>query len=208
VARRLRVGLTGGIGSGKTTVALRFKELGVPVIDADEIAHALVAPGQQALAELVATFGMGILMADGQLDRRRLRNQVFANPELRKELEAILHPRVRAELERGSAAAPGPYVLQAIPLLVESGNRASVDRILVVDVEEELQLQRVMARDASTRDEARAILAAQASRAARLNAADDVLTNHGSIADLRHEVDLLHRQYLRLTGAENPEKPR
>jgi dephospho-CoA kinase len=207
VARRFRVGLTGGIGSGKTTVALRFKELGVPVIDADEIAHDLVAPGQSALAEVVAKFGSDVLTGDGQLDRRRLRNQIFDKPELRKELEAILHPLIRQEMERRSAAAQGPYVVMAIPLLVEGGDATRVDRILVVDLDEELQLQRVMARDGVTLVQARAILAAQASRATRLKVADDVLMNQGSIADLRQAVDLLHESYLRHRGAGSPKKP-
>jgi dephospho-CoA kinase len=198
VGRHLRVGLTGGIASGKTTVALRFKELGVPVVDADEIAHALVAPGQPGLAEVVAKFGTEVLKADGQLDRRNLRNLIFDNPPMRKELEAILHPLIRAEMEARAAAAQGPYVVLAIPLLVEGGNTARVDRILVVDVAEDQQLQRVMSRDSTTLEQARAILAAQASRETRLQIADDVLQNHAGIAELRHAVDTLHERYLLL----------
>jgi dephospho-CoA kinase len=206
VARRLRVGLTGGIASGKTTVALRFRELGVPVVDADEIAHALVAPGQPGLAQVVARFGADVLEAGGRLDRRRLRHLIFDKPELRKDLEGILHPLIRAEMEVCADAARGPYVVLAIPLLVEGGNTARVDRILVVDVDEDRQLQRVMTRDATTLEQARAILAAQASRDARLEVADDVLTNHGSIAELRQAVDTLHERYLVLGAARNAEK--
>jgi dephospho-CoA kinase len=204
-ARPLRIGLTGGIASGKSTVAERFVELGVPVIDADEIARAVVLPGQPGLARVVETFGVGVLSADGQLDRRALRNQVFSDPASRKELEAILHPLIRAEMERRAAAAGGDiYVVMAIPLLVESGGRDRVDRILVVDVDEGLQLQRVMARDSSTIEEAGAILAAQASRAVRLKAADDVLVNSGTVSELRQAVDRLHGRYLGLAASLPP----
>jgi dephospho-CoA kinase len=201
MARPLRIGLTGGIASGKSTVAERFIELGVPVIDADEVARALVLPGQPGLKRVVDKFGAGVLSADGQLDRRALRNQVFSDPALRKELEGILHPLIRAELERRATAAGGDvYVVMAIPLLVESGGRNRVDRILVVDVDEAVQLQRVMDRDSSTIDEARAILAAQASRAVRLKAADDVLVNSGTVSELRQAVDRLHGRYLGLAA--------
>jgi dephospho-CoA kinase len=204
-ARPLRIGLTGGIASGKSTVAERFVELGVPVIDADEVARAVVLPGQPGLARVVETFGVGVLSADGQLDRRALRNQVFSDPALRKALEAILHPLIRAEMERRAAAAGGDiYVVMAIPLLVESGGRDRVDRILVVDVDEGLQLQRVMARDSSTIEEAGAILAAQASRAVRLKAADDVLVNSGTVSELRQAVDRLHGRYLGLAASLPP----
>jgi dephospho-CoA kinase len=201
MARPLRIGLTGGIASGKSTVAQRFMELGVPVIDADEVARAVVLPGQPGLARVVEKFGAGVLSADGHLDRRALRIQVFSDPALRKELEAILHPLIRAEMERRAATAGGDvYVVMAIPLLVESGGRNRVDRILVVDVDEAVQLQRVMARDSSTIEEARAILAAQASRAARLKAADDVLVNSGTVSELRQAVDRLHERYLGLAA--------
>lgn len=206
MVRQLRVGLTGGIASGKTTVALRFRELGVPVIDADEIAHALVAPGQPGLARVVARFGADVLTADGLLDRRRLRNLIFDDSYMRKDLESILHPLIRSEMEVCAAAAQGPYVVLAIPLLVEGGNSARVDRILVIDVDEDVQLQRVMARDTTTLEQARAIVAAQASRATRLKAADDVLTNHGSIAELRRAVDALHERYLILKDSQKADK--
>ena len=148
---RFRVGLTGGIASGKTTVAQRFIELGVPVIDADEVARAVVAPGQPALAAVVARFGSGIIGADGSLDRRSLRGRVFADAAARRDLEAILHPAIRVEMERQSAAADGPYVVLSIPLLVEGGDaRSRVDRILVIDADEAVQLARVQARDGSS----------------------------------------------------------
>ena len=208
MARRLRVGLTGGIGSGKTTVALRFKELGVPVIDADEIARALVARGQPALAAVVGRFGSGVLTTDGELDRRVLRNLIFAKPALRKDLETILHPLIREEMEYRAGVAQGPYVVLEIPLLVEHGNQARVDRILVIDTDEESQIRRVMGRDTTTLEQAHAILAAQAPRSTRLKVADDVLQNHSSLADLRQAVDLLHERYLRLAGSEKAEKSR
>jgi dephospho-CoA kinase len=201
MAHRLRIGLTGGIASGKSTVAQRFIELGVPVIDADEAARAVVQPGQPGLARVVEKFGAGILTADGDLDRRALRNQVFSDPALRKELEGILHPLIQAEMERSATAAAGPYLVMAIPLLVEGGGKSRVDRILVVDVDESVQLQRVMARDSCTLEQARAILAAQASRADRLKAADDVLVNTGAVSELHQAVDRLHERYLRLVAA-------
>src|SRR6202167_2426077 len=200
MARRLRIGLTGGIASGKSTAAARFAELGVPVIDADEVARAVVAPGESGYAQVVNRFGRGILAADGGLDRRALRDRVFADPGERQDLEAILHPLIRAEMQRRANAAPGPYVVLAIPLLVESGRREQVDRVLVVDVDEAAQLERLMRRDASTQAQARAILAAQASRSVRLQVADDVLVNSGSVAELREAVDRLHERYLAMAS--------
>jgi dephospho-CoA kinase len=191
-----RVGLTGGIASGKTTVSDLFAGLGVPVIDSDAIAREVVAPGQPALQAIVARFGPGILQPDGHLDRRALRSRVFADPLARRELEAITHPAIRAEMDRRSALAGGDYQILAIPLLVEGGGgRGRVDRVLVVDCPEALQLQRLMARDASGEAEARAMIAAQASRAARLAVADDVIVNDGDLARLRDRVRDLHAQY-------------
>jgi dephospho-CoA kinase len=206
MARCLHIGLTGGIASGKTTVAERFVELGVPVIDADDVARAVVAPGEPGLAEVTRAFGSGVLTADGQLDRRALRNLVFSNPAQRKVLEGILHPRIQGEMARRAAAVTAPYVIMVIPLLVEGGKLDRFDRILVIDVDEELQIQRVMARDSSTREQAHAILAAQATRAARLAAADDVLKNTGPVSDLRQAVDALHERYLRLAAAASASK--
>ncbi len=201
MARRLVIGLTGGIASGKSSVAQRFVELGVPVIDADESSRSVVAPGQPGLAEVAARFGTDILTATGELDRRALRNRIFADPQQRLALEAILHPLIRTDMERRASAAVGPYLIMAIPLLVEGGGaRDRVDRILVVDVPEEIQLARVMARDGCSLDEARAILSAQADRDRRINAADDVLVNSGTVSELRQGVEALHGRYLSLAA--------
>ena len=203
--RRLVIGLTGGIASGKSTAAERFMELGVPVIDADLAARAVVAPGTPGLAEVVDRFGPGILAKNGELDRRALRELIFNDPGARHDLEALLHPLIRADMELSARAAEGPYIVMAIPLLVEGGTRDRVDRLLVVDVDEAVQLQRVMARDACTPEQARAILASQAGRAARLAAADDVLPNDATVTDLRQAVDLLHERYLRLAKMPLPD---
>jgi dephospho-CoA kinase len=204
MARRLRIGLTGGIASGKSTVAARFSELGIPVIDADESSRLVVAPGQPGHNAVVARFGESLLTADGELDRRALRQLIFADPRKRRDLEAILHPLIRADMERRAAEAVGPYLILAIPLLVEGGARDQVDRILVVDADEAAQLQRLMVRDAESLEGARAILAAQANRAVRLKAADDVLVNAGTVPELRQAVDRLHQSYLRLAEAMPP----
>jgi dephospho-CoA kinase len=201
MGRRLRIGLTGGIASGKSTIAQRFAELGIPVIDADVAARDAVAPGATGLAQVIKRFGSGVVAANGELDRRALRQLIFHDPTSRQALEAILHPLIRAAMENSAERAVGPYVVMAIPLLVESGARGRVDRILVVDVDEAVQLQRVQARDGASLDQARAILASQASRAARLAAADDVLLNSGTVTDLRQAVDRLHESYLRLAAA-------
>jgi dephospho-CoA kinase len=199
MTRPLRIGLTGGIASGKSTVTQRFAELGVPVIDADVSSRRVVEPGQPGLAQIVARFGNAVLSSDGSLDRPALRELVFKDPSLRQALDAILHPLIRADMEREAMQAKGPYVVLAIPLLIEGGTaRQRVDRVLVVDTDEALQMKRLQARDGSSEEQARAILAAQASRSARLAAADDVLPNLGSVADLRQAVDQLHAQYLHL----------
>ena len=198
MGRRLRIGLTGGIASGKSTVAQRFTELGVPVIDADVAARAVVASGTPGLARVIERFGPGVLAQNGELDRRALRDLIFSKPGARRDLESILHPLIRADMERSAGQAVGPYVVMAIPLLIEGGPSDRVDRILVVDVDEAVQLQRVMERDGCTAEQARAILASQANRPARLAAADDVLQNAGTVTDLRQAVDRLHERYLRL----------
>ena len=197
---RLRIGLTGGIASGKSTVTQRFAELGVPVIDADIASRTVVEPGKPGLAGVVERFGSQVLDAEGRLDRRALRTVIFNDSASRQALEAILHPLVRADMERQAAAAQGPYVVMAIPLLIEGGDpHQRVDRVLVVDADEALQIQRVQMRDGASPEQARAILASQASRETRLAAADDVLSNAGSVAELRQAVDLLHEQYLQLS---------
>jgi dephospho-CoA kinase len=201
MAKRLRIGLTGGIASGKSTVEKRFVELGVPVVNADDSSRIVTALGQPGLLAVTAAFGRSILTPDGGLDRRSLRSRIFQDPARRKELEAILHPLIREDMERRSAAAPGPYVVLSIPLLVEGGIRDRVDRVLVVDADEDLQLERLMARDAVSAEEARAALAAQTSRVERLRVADDVLVNSGTVPELRQSVDRLHRRYLEIAAA-------
>jgi dephospho-CoA kinase len=199
MTRPLRIGLTGGIASGKSTVTQRFGELSVPVIDADVASRIVVEPGKPGLAQVVQRFGGGVLDADGRLDRRALRNLIFKDSSLRQALDAILHPLIRAEMEREAGQATSPYVIMAIPLLVEGGSAGKrVDRVLVVDADETLQIQRLQARDGSSEQQARAILSSQASRAARLAAADDVLLNTGTVAELRQSVDRLHEKYLQL----------
>jgi dephospho-CoA kinase len=194
-ARTFRIGLTGGIASGKSTVARLFEALGVPVIDTDMLAREVVTPGQPLLQRIAERFGAGVLAPDGSLDRAALRTVVFANPAARTDLERLTHPAIRALLEERSAAAGGPYQIHVIPLLVETAGRSRVDRVLVVDCSEELQIRRLQARDGSTVEQARKILAAQATRAARLSAADDVIVNDGELATVRDQVAALHARY-------------
>jgi dephospho-CoA kinase len=193
--RPLQIGLTGGIASGKSTVAGLFAALGVPVIDADQIARDVVAPGSALLGRLVAHFGAEVLAAGGELDRRALRERIFAHPAERAALEALMHPAIMAELRRRADAAGGAYQILSLPLLVEHNLRSSVDRVLLVDCAEALQLQRVQIRDGVTLAQARAVLDAQASRAARLALADDVIVNDGSLDRVRRQVEVLHTRY-------------
>jgi dephospho-CoA kinase len=195
-----RVALTGGIASGKSTVAELFAALGVPVIDTDVIAREVVEPGQSALSQVVEAFGPEVLVSGGRLDRRQLRERIFADPIAKRRLEAILHPAIRAEMERQSGAAGGPYQLLVIPLLTEGKRRDHVDRVLLVDVPEELQIQRLMARDGVSHSQAQASLNAQATRAERLATADDILRNTGRPDDLRDAVTGLHAKYLQLAA--------
>ena len=201
-SRPLRVALTGGIASGKSTVANLFAARGVPVIDTDLIARVVVEPGQPALAAVAAAFGDHVLGPDGRLDRRRLREIIFGDATARARLEAILHPAIRAEMERQSAVAAqaGPYQILVIPLLAEGGRRDHVDRVLVVDAPEAVQVERLMARDSVTREQAQASLRAQAKREMRLDIADDVVTNTGRIDDLREQVAALHERYVQLAA--------
>ncbi len=191
----LRVGLTGGIASGKTTVSRLFARLGVRIIDTDVIARDVVAPGTPLLQQVDQELGPGLIGAHGALQRRQLRERVFADPDARRRLEALLHPAIRAEVARQSAQATGPYHILVIPLLVEGQGRIPVERVLVVDCPEELQIQRLQARDGSSLAEARAMLAAQTSRAARLAAADDVIVNDGDPDRLEGAVAALHQKY-------------
>ncbi len=194
-----RVALTGGIASGKSAVAALFTAHGVPVVDSDVIAREVVAPGSPALEAIRRRFGDGVLQADGSLDRRALREQVFAEPAARRDLEAITHPAIRARMQAWSQTAVGPYQIHMIPLLIEGGGRRDFDRVLVVDCPEQLQVQRVMQRDGVDEISARNVLAAQASRAERLSIADDVIVNDGDRDKLSIEVDALHRRYLQLS---------
>ncbi|MCI1711982.1 MAG: dephospho-CoA kinase [Chiayiivirga sp.] len=198
----LPIAVTGGIASGKSEVTRRFEALGIEVLDADLIARELVEPGQPALAEIARRFGAGVIDAAGRLDRRALRAIVFADSAARRDLEAILHPRVHATLQARAQAAAPPYVLLAIPLLAESapGRYAWLDRVLVVDVPRAVQIQRVMQRDAVERAAAEAALAAQASREARLAMAHDVIVNDGPLAALDAIVAKLHARYLALAA--------
>jgi dephospho-CoA kinase len=198
--RVFRVGLTGGIASGKSTAARFFAELGIPVLDSDQIARDVVEPGQPPLERLVQRFGAGILTPDGHLDRPALREIVFSDPKARADLEALTHPAIGAAMEEKSAAAGGPYQILVIPLLVEKNLSSHVDRVLVVDCDEALQLQRLQDRDLATPQAAEAVLAAQATRASRLNVADDVITNDAGIEQIRGQVEGLHAKYLELAA--------
>jgi dephospho-CoA kinase len=191
------VGLTGGIGCGKTTVANLFADRGASVIDTDEIAHALTAPGGAAMPALVAEFGPSYATPDGALDRARMRELVFSSPGARARLEAILHPRIRDATAAAAAIATGPYVIFVVPLLIESGTwRERVGRVLAIDSPEEMQIARVMARNGLQEAQVRAIMAAQVTREQRLAAADDVILNDDGLEALIPQVDRLHAFYL------------
>jgi len=196
-----RVALSGGIASGKSVVADMFAELGIPVIDTDLIARQVVEPGQPALDDIHDRFGDTVIDAAGNLDRRALRKLVFSDDDARLDLEAILHPRIGAETRRQAVAAPGPYQIIVVPLLVGSPLTEFVDRVLIVDCDEELQLKRLLARDAETVDQARRILAAQSSREERLAIADDVIRSDRSLEDTRECVTTLDAKYRRLAAA-------
>lgn len=199
-SRAYRVGLTGGIASGKSTAAKFFGALGVPILDSDQIARDVVEPGQPPLERLVERFGHKILTSDGHLDRPALRDIVFSDPKARADLEALTHPAIGAAMEARSAEAGGPYQILVIPLLVEKNLGSHVDRVLVVDCDEELQMRRLRDRDGSTPAQVQAILKAQASRAARLKAADDVIHNDTDMSAVRDQVAGLHTRYLELAG--------
>ncbi|WP_144162727.1 dephospho-CoA kinase [Paraburkholderia sp. BCC1885] len=197
------VGLTGGIGSGKSTVADLFAARGVAIVDTDLIAHRITAPGGSAMPKIAAEFGAGFVTADGSLDRARMRTLIFSDDDARRRLEAITHPLIRSETERARNEASGPYVMLVVPLLVESGSwKTRVDRVLSVDCSVETQIGRVMRRNAFSREQVLAIIARQASREARLAAADDVIVNENtSVEELGAQVEAQHRQYLILAGA-------
>jgi dephospho-CoA kinase len=196
------VGLTGGIGSGKSTVADLFVQHGALLVDTDAIAHELTAAQGAAMPAIAAAFGESVRGSDGALDRSAMRQRVFSDPAARARLEALLHPLIRAEsMARCAAAGTAPYVILAVPLLIESGDfRQRVNRILVVDCAEQVQIARVVARSGLTADAVRAIIAAQATRAQRQAAADDLLNNDSGIESLAPQVRDLHRRYLGLAA--------
>jgi len=203
VGRPLRIGLTGGIASGKSTVADLFAEHHAPIIDTDVIARQLVQPGEPALDEIRAAFGDDVLDAQGRLDRGLVREIVFSDTARREKLESILHPRIRDEAVRQSDSADGPYQIIVVPLLVGSPMQQFMDRILVVDCHEDTQIRRLLARDAENEDQARRMLSAQAGRQDRLSIADDVIANDSDLRDTRSQVDDLHSKYLELADAED-----
>jgi dephospho-CoA kinase len=200
-AKRFSVGLTGGIGSGKTTVANLFGELGAALVDTDLIAHQVSAPGGRAIDAIRNAFGNNFLTSDGAMDRTRMRELVFAEPAQKTRLEAILHPLIREETEAQAERVTDTYIIFVVPLLVESKNwRQRVDRVLVIDCPEEIQVARVMERNGLPEAQVRAIMAAQVPRAVRLAAADDVLDNAGASGALREKVQQLHALYCALAA--------
>lgn len=197
----LRIGLTGGIGSGKTSVSDVFSELGVPVIDTDVVARQLTARDGAALPEIHAAWGESVMRPDGELDRDALRRRVFANPDERRRLEAILHPLIRRQVVAELATLDVPYVVVVIPLLVETGSyRELLDRVLVVDCPESLQVERVRARSGLSAEEVAAIISAQADRSSRIAAADDVIANDADSRSLRDQVLSLDAKYREIAG--------
>jgi dephospho-CoA kinase len=207
---RFTVGLTGGIGSGKSLVAKMFAAHGAAIVDTDRIARALTAPHGAAMPAVLAEFGADFADADGALDRARMRALVFSDPGAKRRLESILHPMIRDAVFAEAQVAAGPYVIFDIPLLVESGSwKSRVHRVLVVDCPEALQIERVMARNGLSEEQVRAIMAAQASREARLAAADDIVANDAGIADLAPQIDRLHHFYLAISeGRQTIDKQR
>ncbi|MES9844222.1 MAG: dephospho-CoA kinase [Candidatus Sedimenticola sp. 6PFRAG5] len=201
----LTVGLTGGIGSGKSAVTRLFEDLGVPVIDADQASREVVKPGQPALQQLAQRFGDQIIDSRGELLRKALREIVFTDVQARKDLEAILHPLIRQRIDQQLGELSDPYAVLAIPLLIETGASYQVDRILVVDCSASEQIRRVSNRDGVSEAQVEAILATQASREQRLKAADDVIENSGTIEELKPRVAALHRKYLELAEQASPQ---
>jgi len=196
----LRIGLTGGIGSGKSAAALLFSARGAPIIDTDEIARALVEPGQPAYEEIIKNFSEDILDGNRRIDRDKLRERVFDNAAERERLEAILHPRIRETVRAKIADLDSPYCIVVVPLLIESGFDDLVDRVLVVDANENLQIQRTVTRSGLSEPEIRKIMSAQATRAQRLQRADDVIENNADRKQLEKEVERLHQWYLSLAA--------
>jgi len=200
ISQALRIGLTGGIASGKSLVAGMFVKLGAELVDADVIAREVVAPGEPALAAIRDAFGAEVMNSRGELDRAALRKLVFADPDKRRTLDALLHPLIRARLLARLREVRRPYAIVAVPLLVETDFAALVDRVAVVDCPESLQLERLMRRDGIPRTEALAMIAAQTDRATRLRAAHDVIDNSGDVEVTRRQVAQLHHRYLDLAN--------
>ena len=200
MARPIRIGLTGGIASGKSTVADLFADMGITVIDTDVIARQVVAPGTPALDEIRSTFGASVLQTDGTLDRGAMRQVIFSDDAARLRLESILHPKIHDETVRQAGAATGDYMIIVVPLLADSALRDQMDRVLVVDCDETVQIERLLARDTETEDQARRILAAQASREQRLAIADDVIENNSTLDAITTQVSALHDRYVALAN--------
>jgi dephospho-CoA kinase len=198
---KLVIGLTGGIGSGKSAVSACFEKLGIAVVDADVAARVVVEPGTPGLAQIAEHFGPGVIDANGALDRAALRRIVFADAAERRWLESVLHPRIGEEIRRGLREASSPYAILASPLLLEARQDVLAHRVLVVDVSEDTQVARTMQRDNNSGEQVRAIIAAQIGRAERLARADDVIENNGSLEDLEPKVLALHRRYLEIAAA-------
>jgi len=194
----IKIALTGGIGCGKSTVCDLFTELGVPVIDTDIIARELVKPETEALKQIISYFGSDILLIDGSLNRKLLASKIFNNKENRLQLESILHPKIRQSVEDQIKKFEFCYVIIAIPLLVETNQHKSYDRVLLIDCDERLQLSRTLSRDSRDLKEIKAIINSQASRKQRINAADDIIDNCGDLSNLRDQVEQLHLSYLEL----------
>lgn len=194
------VGVSGGIGSGKSAASHRFSQLGVEVVDADVASRVVVEPGTVALASIADHFGECVMQSDGTLDRAALRRRIFNNPEDKQWLEALLHPLIRDEIKHAIEAAKSPYVVFVSPLLIETDQHQLCNRVLVIDVPEQLQLQRTIARDNNDEAQVRRIMASQASRQQRLENADDVIENTAGITELEQEVDKLHQKYLAMAS--------
>jgi dephospho-CoA kinase len=196
------LGLTGGIGSGKSAAAQHFINLGVHVVDADHAARWVVEPGRPALAKIAEHFGSGVVQADGTLDRAALRKLIFEDAEQRRWLEALLHPLIGEEIAHHLAQAKSPYAILVSPLLIESGQYAMTQRILVIDAPQQLQIERTLQRDQTSEQQVQAILKAQSTREDRVSRADDVIVNDRDLAWLHSEVERLHHFYLTLSGGQ------
>lgn len=198
--QKLIVGLTGGIGSGKSEVSRRFQALGIVVVDADEVARLVVEPGQPALADIAAHFGSHIVAADGHLNRALLRKIIFSQPEEKQWLEELLHPLINQEIRRQLADAGSPYVILSSPLLLETRQYELVNRVLVIDASEALQIARASSRDGNSSEQIKAIMATQLEREARIGQADDIIHNHGDLMELDKQVKTLHQRYMALAS--------